>query len=129
MPKVVSRSIVCSDSKDQEEYSETKPLNIYYCLCGQLVLILDCSIEKLPLRERDGARVIDGSSHAHKLTSDPDEPVYIKRDEKRIEKQYRFKVRHHQWFLPNNLNLTLLIVFSVRSVVFHFTTATVLTVK
>lgn len=117
MPKVVSRSIVCSDSKDQEEYSEEKPLNIYYCLCGQMTLILgehtiffptiycnsnftiiiinciklDCCTDKLPLRRTDGARVIDGTVHAHKITCDPGDIVHIRR-EAGIEKQYRFKV-------------------------------------
>ncbi|XP_073822005.1 STING ER exit protein [Musca autumnalis] len=93
MPKVVSRSIVCSDSKDQEEYNDDSPLNIYYCLCGKLSLILNCSLEKLPLRRTDGARVINGKQHAHKLTYLEGGIEYIRRKEKGIEKQYRFNCK------------------------------------
>ncbi|KRG03783.1 uncharacterized protein Dmoj_GI18239, isoform B [Drosophila mojavensis] len=95
MPKVVSRSIVCSDTKDQEEYNEEKPLNIYYCLCSKMSLILDCTLEQLPLREADNARVIDANEHANKLTYNPaPKMIYIRRKGKGIEKQYRYNCRN-----------------------------------
>lgn len=55
-------------------------------------LISDCALEKLPLRKRDGARVIDGSKHANKMTYDQDEIVHLKRQEG-IEKQHRLKCK------------------------------------
>jgi len=91
MPKVVSRSIVCSDSKAEEEYSDDKTLNVYYCLCGQLSLILDTPMDRLPLRQKDMSRVIDSSRHVYKLSVDADAPedvVYLRR-ENGVERQYR----------------------------------------
>lgn len=95
MPKIVSRSIAVTDSKNEEEYNEEKPLNVYYCLCGQLSLIADCRLDKLPLRARDNSRVLDGDIHICRLKvldPDPEDVVYLKR-EKGIERQYRLKCK------------------------------------
>lgn len=86
--QIAEKNVVITDD-DQEEYKE-KPLHIYYCLCGQMALVVDVPIEKLPIRPSDNARVVDSSKHAHKITCRNDEITYIRR-EKGIEKQYRKK--------------------------------------
>lgn len=90
MPKVVTRSIVVSDNREKEEYEKDKPLQTYFCICGQMVLIVDCALEKLPLRARDGARVIDSTKHVNKKTAQKGETVHIRRPGG-IEKQFREK--------------------------------------
>lgn len=99
MPKVISRSIVCSDvSKNEEELNDEKNLQVYHCICGELCLIIDQSLDKLPFRRRDKSRVIDTSKHVFKLKlndnkPEDDELVYLKRDNG-IEKQYRKKCKN-----------------------------------
>lgn len=98
MPKVVSRSIVCTDQR--AENRDATALTVYYCWCGQVGLILDTKVHKLPLRERDGARVIDSKKHNYKLSCidtskalREDEAVYLKWSDDEIEKQYRLKCK------------------------------------
>ena len=40
MPKVISRSIVVTDTKDREEYKGDTPLYVFNCVCGNLALII-----------------------------------------------------------------------------------------
>lgn len=48
-------------------------------MCILYFLNLDSTLEKLPLRRTDHARVIDGSKHAHKLTCVEGDTVFLKR--------------------------------------------------
>ena len=70
-------------------------------------------IEKLPLRNIDGARVIDGGKHTHKITPVFDEIVYINRPEKGIEKQFRYKCKHCnlQQFYRHDRNSNVTFIF------------------
>ena len=97
MPKIISRSIAVEDTVKKGP-NENQALQVYYCLCGQMAVILDRNLEKLPLRERDGARVIDGSKHINKMKPVFDEVVFINRPQKGIEKQFRYKCK---WQLIN----------------------------
>lgn len=77
------------------------------------LIFSDRVIEKLPLRQRDGARVIDGSKHTHKITPVFDEIVYINRIEKGIEKQFRYKCKHCnlQQFYRHDRNSNVTFIF------------------
>ncbi|ELK23502.1 hypothetical protein MDA_GLEAN10020981 [Myotis davidii] len=78
MPKVVSRSVVCSDTRDREEYDDgEKPLHVYYCLCGQMVLVLDCQLEKLPMRPRDRSKFGQGFGKTNIYTQKQEPPKKV----------------------------------------------------
>ncbi|KAL3315520.1 UPF0428 protein CXorf56 [Cichlidogyrus casuarinus] len=90
--KVQRRAVYnVTDENDRKDYASEKPLFLFNCLCGELALILDCTLEELPIRERDHSHVLDSLIHAHKITALPLSPAnytYIKTD-KGIERQYR----------------------------------------
>lgn len=103
MPKVVSRSIVCADVRSNVR--DEKPLNVYYCWCGQIGLILDCKIHNLPLRERDNSRIIDKKKHLaisfpcldQKKAIKDDDITYVKWKDG-VEKQYRLRCKRCNLF-------------------------------
>lgn len=98
MPKIISRSIVCSDvSKNEEELNDEKNLQVYHCLCGELCMIMDEFLDRLPFRRLDKSRVIDSGKRVLKLKladiQEEEDTVYLKR-ENGIEKQLRRRCRN-----------------------------------
>lgn len=59
MPKVISRSIIVTDTRDREEYEGDTSLYVYNCICGNLALIIGkndhclffwCALYGIPLQ-------------------------------------------------------------------------------
>ncbi len=57
MPKVVSRAAVSSSDTAGETLSSQAILRSHYCLCGEFILVIDRSLDKLPRR-----RCVSGSA-------------------------------------------------------------------
>ncbi|EPQ26983.1 uncharacterized protein PFL1_05619 [Pseudozyma flocculosa PF-1] len=103
MPKVISRSTI---SASAGEGSASSALKVYYCLCGEFVLVCDRPLDQLPVRPLDGAsvlRCLDSSAisetgaaqkvkkaRVFKVSARQGRPKMIKREDGSIEKQYPF---------------------------------------
>ncbi|KFD57241.1 hypothetical protein M513_01752 [Trichuris suis] len=88
---------VMVDAQDVTEYTD-RSLQSYYCTCGQIALILDTTIDRLPLRPKDRARVLDEQRNIFKTFHDPFETVYIEWPEG-YEQQCRKKCKKCGAFL------------------------------
>ncbi|KAG9508988.1 UPF0428 protein CXorf56-like protein [Fragariocoptes setiger] len=100
MPKIVSRSVTCSDIRQDRQGEADSVLETYFCWCGHTGLILDCKIHKLPLRKRDNSRVLDTKKHNFRLSCidtkrpmRPEDITYVKWRDDCVEKQYRLKCK------------------------------------
>ncbi|OCH92908.1 hypothetical protein OBBRIDRAFT_772548 [Obba rivulosa] len=95
MPKVVSRSAVSSSTDAQPTASSTAALRVYYCICGEFILVIDKSLATLPRRKTDGAVVIrsqdseKGKARIFKLNANAKDPILVER-EGGHERQFRF---------------------------------------
>ncbi|KAM5540423.1 hypothetical protein V8D89_005881 [Ganoderma adspersum] len=95
MPKVVSRSAVSSSTDARPTASSAAALRVYYCICGEFILVIDKSLTALPRRQTDGAVVIrsqdasDAKARVFKLNATTKDPILIERPGGH-EKQYRF---------------------------------------
>ncbi|KRZ92414.1 UPF0428 protein CXorf56 -like protein [Trichinella sp. T8] len=66
-------------NREDVEEVEDQQVQWYYCLCGELALISEKPLDRLPLRPRDRARVLDNEKGTYKTFSKPNETVYLSR--------------------------------------------------
>ncbi|KAI6047426.1 hypothetical protein EDC04DRAFT_3052276 [Pisolithus marmoratus] len=95
MPKVVSRSAVSSSTDAKPTASAAAALRVYYCICGEFILVVEKSLAALPRRRTDGAYIIrckeneTGKAVVFKLNaSSSAAPVLVERSGA-YERQYR----------------------------------------
>ncbi|PVU87918.1 hypothetical protein BB561_006129 [Smittium simulii] len=74
-------------NQDTEDLSQA--LIVYYCLCGEYALIIEKSLETLPVRPTDHSIVINNTNYIYTLSAQKGQPVIIQRNEN-FEKQYRY---------------------------------------
>ncbi|KAF9464428.1 hypothetical protein BDZ94DRAFT_1216503 [Collybia nuda] len=95
MPKVVSRSAVSSSTDAQPTASSAAALRVYYCICGEFILVIDKNLATLPRRKTDNAIIIRsqdsdaGKARVFKLNAVSGDPILLER-EGGHERQYRF---------------------------------------
>ncbi|EJU06223.1 hypothetical protein DACRYDRAFT_44504 [Dacryopinax primogenitus] len=90
MPKVVSRSAVSSSLGAAA--SEGRPLRVYYCLCGEFILVSDKRLSLFPQRKTDDAYVVrakGADAPIFKFNVNDGGRVFVKRPGG-LELQYRF---------------------------------------
>ncbi|KRY49589.1 putative U3 small nucleolar RNA-associated protein 7 [Trichinella britovi] len=89
--KVPTMADTVVNREDVEEV-EDQQVQWYYCLCGELALISEKPLDRLPLRPRDRARVLDNEKGTYKTFSKPNETVYLSRSEG-VEVQCRLECK------------------------------------
>ncbi|ESK96120.1 hypothetical protein Moror_7465 [Moniliophthora roreri MCA 2997] len=95
MPKIISRSNISASTDAQPTASSAAALRVYYCICGEFILVIDKSLSSLPRRKTDNSTVIrcqstdSAPARVFKLNATAGDAVLIERQGGH-ERQYRF---------------------------------------